>query len=85
MPENNNKKLVRVISYIDGYNLYFGLREKARIKDEKGNVRITEWQKYLWLNVVELSSSLLLPNQTLTGLRPGPTSMCQRDFHIAKT
>jgi uncharacterized LabA/DUF88 family protein len=42
----------RVISYIDGFNLYFGLKSKG-------------WQKYYWLDPVALSSSLLKPGQVL--------------------
>lgn len=42
----------RVISYIDGFNFYFGLREKG-------------WKKYYWVDLVGLSTSLLKPNQTL--------------------
>lgn len=44
-------ELKRVIVYIDGFNLYFGLREKY---------------PYLkWLNVMELSKKLLKENQIL--------------------
>jgi uncharacterized LabA/DUF88 family protein len=42
----------RVIAYIDGFNLYFGLREKG-------------WKRYYWLNVFNLCSNLLVANQTL--------------------
>jgi uncharacterized LabA/DUF88 family protein len=44
--------LNRVISYIDGFNLYFGLRTKG-------------WRKFYWLNVGALSASLLKPSQRL--------------------
>lgn len=43
----------RVISYIDGFNLYHGLR------DAYG-------RRYLWLNLQRLSRKLLKPNQVLT-------------------
>jgi uncharacterized LabA/DUF88 family protein len=46
----NNKS--RVITYIDGFNLYFGLREKG-------------WQKYMWLDLTKFSAALLLKNQAL--------------------
>ncbi|MDR3735643.1 MAG: NYN domain-containing protein [Acidobacteriaceae bacterium] len=36
---------LRVVTYIDGFNLYFGLRENA-------------WQKYMWLDLTALSLSL---------------------------
>lgn len=42
----------RVIAYVDGFNLYFGLRAKG-------------WRKYYWLDVVALARSLLKPWQTL--------------------
>src|SRR2546425_687999 len=44
--------MARVIAYVDGFNLYFGLRSKG-------------WQRYLWLNVQSLATSLLKPDQTL--------------------
>ncbi|MBU0673019.1 MAG: NYN domain-containing protein [Proteobacteria bacterium] len=40
----------RVIAYIDGFNLYFGLRENR-------------WRKYYWLDLVKLVQSLLKPDQ----------------------
>lgn len=46
----------RVITYIDGFNLYFGLKEKM-------------WQKYYWLDVRKLSLNLLKPNQVLTSVK----------------
>ena len=42
----------RVIAYIDGFNLYFGLKSK-------------NWKKYLWLNLKALAERLLQPNQNL--------------------
>jgi len=44
--------MTRVISYIDGFNLYFGLKHKG-------------WKRYYWLDLVALSSALLLPDQVL--------------------
>lgn len=41
-----------IITYIDGFNLYFGLKSK-------------KWKRYYWLNLQKLSGSLLKPNQTL--------------------
>ncbi len=41
-----------VITYIDGFNLYFGLKEKYD-------------RKYLWLDLEKLSTSLLKPGQEL--------------------
>lgn len=42
----------RVIAYIDGFNLYFGLKSKG-------------WKRYYWLDVVGLSRALLKPGQAL--------------------
>jgi len=42
----------RVISYVDGFNLYFGLKEKG-------------WKKYYWLDLVALSQALLKEDQHL--------------------
>ncbi len=42
----------RVISYIDGFNLYYGLKESG-------------WHRYLWLDLHALASSLILPEQDL--------------------
>jgi uncharacterized LabA/DUF88 family protein len=44
--------MVRVITYIDGFNLYFGLKE-------------SKLKKYYWLNVRTLASKLLMFNQEL--------------------
>jgi len=41
-----------VIAYIDGYNLYFGLREKG-------------WKRFYWLNLKRLAEQFLKPNQIL--------------------
>lgn len=44
--------MTRLISYIDGFNLYFGLRAQG-------------WRKYYWLDLVALSTSLLRHGQQL--------------------
>ena len=46
---------VRVATYIDGFNLYNGLKEK-------------HGRKYLWLDLQSLAASLLLPDQKLVGV-----------------
>jgi len=45
-------KKERVIVYIDGFNLYFGIVAKG-------------WNEYKWLNVKGLAQSLLKPGQQL--------------------
>lgn len=42
----------RVITYVDGFNLYFGLKS-------------SKWHKYYWLNIQKLAQSLLKPDQKL--------------------
>ena len=42
----------RVIVYIDGFNLYFGLRSKG-------------WRKYYWLDLTRLAQALIKPGQEL--------------------
>ena len=46
----------RVIVYIDGFNLYYGMRSKG-------------WQRYYWLNVQALAQHLLKPGQSLMGTK----------------
>ena len=46
----------RVVVYIDGFNLYYGLRAK-------------HWQRYYWLNVEELVRRLLRPDQRLVAVK----------------
>lgn len=45
----------RVLVYVDGFNLYFGLRSKG-------------WRKHYWLDLVALATSLLKPGQHLQGV-----------------
>ena len=42
----------RTIVYIDGFNLYFGLKTKS-------------WKRFYWLNVKELANNILQPPQAL--------------------
>jgi uncharacterized LabA/DUF88 family protein len=42
----------RVIAYVDGFNLYFGLRDSG-------------WRRFYWLNVQRLAQNLLKPSQQL--------------------
>ena len=42
----------RAIVYIDGLNLYFGMRSKG-------------WKRFFWLNLHQLAQNLLKPTQTL--------------------
>ena len=53
MQEKGQKK-ERVVAYIDGFNLYFGMRDAG-------------FDNCRWLNVNKLVSSLLKPHQVLCG------------------
>jgi uncharacterized LabA/DUF88 family protein len=61
----------RVIAYIDGFNLYFGLKAKG-------------WQRYYWLNLQALMTNLLKSDQRLVHTRyftarvQGPPAKIQR-------
>jgi len=46
----------RVVVYIDGFNLYFGLRSKG-------------WRRYYWLDCERLARNLLRPGQQLVVVR----------------
>lgn len=46
----------RVAVYIDGFNLFYGLRDKG-------------WRRYYWLDLRLLSERLLRPGQTLEAVR----------------
>lgn len=46
----------RVIAYVDGYNLYHGLRDKG-------------WQRFYWLDIHALLSSEIRDGQELTAVR----------------
>jgi len=48
--------MLRVITYIDGFNLYFGLKA-------------TGTRRFYWLDVNQLSQRLLKPNQTLQAVK----------------
>ena len=50
------ERVERVVAYVDGFNLYFGLKSSG-------------WQRYYWLNVQRLSSNLLKPGQTLVATK----------------
>ena len=46
----------RVAVYIDGFNLYYGLRSK-------------DWRRYYWLDIHSLARNILRPNQDLVLVR----------------
>jgi len=48
--------LERVIAYIDGFNLYFGLKDSG-------------WRRYYWLNLQSLVRNLLKPEQKVKAVK----------------
>jgi uncharacterized LabA/DUF88 family protein len=67
----------RVVVYVDGFNLYFGLRSKG-------------WRKYYWLDLVHLARVLIKPGQRLEGIhyftsRILPNGYNSRDMHRQNT
>jgi uncharacterized LabA/DUF88 family protein len=46
----------KVIAYVDGFNLYYGLRSKR-------------WKWFYWLNIQEMAHRMLKPGQTLVGTK----------------
>lgn len=46
----------RLVFYIDGFNLYFGLKESG-------------WKRYYWLNLQEMCTKLIRPNQKVVKVR----------------
>ncbi len=59
--------MIRVISYIDGFNLYFGLRAKG-------------WRKYYWLDLAAMSRALLKPGQELSHTHYFTARIRDRDY-----
>lgn len=54
--QENEQKNERVVAFIDGFNLYFGMREAG-------------FDNCRWLNVNKLVISLLKPHQALVGIK----------------
>jgi uncharacterized LabA/DUF88 family protein len=48
--------MTRVVLYIDGFNLYFGLKDAG-------------WRRYYWLNLELLARNLLKPDQQLVAVK----------------
>src|SRR5271154_4445650 len=54
--KGNTQAPQRVIAYVDGFNLYHGIKQ-------------ANWKRYLWLDVHTLANSMMLRNQTLVKTR----------------
>jgi uncharacterized LabA/DUF88 family protein len=55
LPESSGEQLTQVRAYVDGFNLYHGLRQDGR--------------RHLWLDLEALATSLLKPGQHLDRVR----------------
>jgi uncharacterized LabA/DUF88 family protein len=53
---NKNEKKERVIAYVDGFNLYFGMKDAG-------------FEQCKWLDLHLLASNILKPNQELVGVK----------------
>lgn len=49
-------RAARIIVYIDGFNLYYGMRSRG-------------WRRYYWLDLMRFAERLLRAEQTLAGVR----------------
>ncbi len=58
----------RVITYIDGYNLYFGMHEEAVKRGSKAEPDVA-FYRLMWLDIHGLAQALLLPSQELVGVK----------------
>ena len=58
----------KVITYIDGFNLYFGIRQEA-IKRGTIDNPDRRWYRLLWLNLETLSKNMLNQNQELVATK----------------
>jgi uncharacterized LabA/DUF88 family protein len=61
----------RVMAYVDGFNLYFGLKSKG-------------WRRYYWLDLHRLIENLLRPDQQLVGVRYFTARISARRGHSDK-
>lgn len=56
--------MYRVVTYIDGFNLYFGIRREAIKRGTRENPD-PRWYRYMWLDLVSLGHRMLSPVQQL--------------------
>ena len=56
MPEKNLSSPSRVVGYVDGYNVYYGLLTKG-------------WKKFYWLDLRALFTTLLIPGDELVAVK----------------
>jgi uncharacterized LabA/DUF88 family protein len=58
----------RVITYIDGFNLYFGIRQEAK-KRGKMDCPDPSWYRYMWLDLEKMSTLMLTNRQELVAVK----------------
>jgi uncharacterized LabA/DUF88 family protein len=62
------QKNFRVITYIDGYNLYFGMLYEAKKRGSPVEPDAS-YYRHMWLDIQGLAESLLKPNQELVQVK----------------
>lgn len=77
--DKSNAGTERVGVYVDGFNLYYGLREVGR-------------RRHLWLDLRAMATRLLRPHQRLVGvsyftaaIRNDPPAMARQEAYLAAT
>jgi uncharacterized LabA/DUF88 family protein len=58
----------KVVTYIDGFNLYFGIRDQAIKRGSKEEPDPT-WYRYMWLDLHAMAARLLTPRQELVAIK----------------
>jgi uncharacterized LabA/DUF88 family protein len=54
--------------YVDGFNLYFGIREEAIKRGSKDEPN-PRWYRYMWLDIHAMARGILAPYQELTAIK----------------
>ncbi|MER5997298.1 NYN domain-containing protein [Nonomuraea angiospora] len=79
MSDKSNPGIERVGVYVDGFNLYYGLRELGR-------------RRHLWLDLRAMATHLLRPHQRLVGvsyftaaIRNDPPAVARQETYLAAT
>ncbi|MEV4574219.1 NYN domain-containing protein [Nonomuraea jabiensis] len=79
MSDKSNPGTERVGVYVDGFNLYYGLRELGR-------------RRHLWLDLRAMATRLLRPHQSLVGvsyftaaIRNDPPAVARQETYLAAT
>ena len=65
---SSTEKKFGVITYIDGYNLYFGMLDEATRRGSRAEPNAS-YYRHMWLDIQGLAESLLRPNQELISVK----------------